>query len=103
MSALFSLLKIEPDEWPRVKWMLLHSMGFGLSKIFIVAAANALFLTAFGAKGYPYIYMGTALAIPLVSFLVSRLESRLPYRTYLKFLLLALFVCTVGFRLGLVH
>ncbi|MDP6358219.1 MAG: MFS transporter [Planctomycetota bacterium] len=101
MSVLFSLLKIEPDEWPRVKWMLLHSMGFGLCKIFIVAAANALFLTAFGAKGYPYIYMGTALTIPLVSFLVSLLESRLSCRTYLKFLLLALLASTIGFRLGL--
>ncbi len=101
MSRALSLLGIRPDEWPRVRWMVLHSVAFGLSKVSVITAGNTLFLDAFGAAAFPFLYMGSAVMMPPLILALGRVEKRLPFARYLAVILGSVLALTLGLRLAL--
>jgi hypothetical protein len=86
-NKLLTLLNVSPSEWPRVKWMFLHSVAMGMAILFVVAATNALFLAEFGAAFYPYYYIATAISVPILVAGILRMERRLTLGAYLVLLL----------------
>ncbi len=101
MRRVLSLLGIRPEEWPRVRWMMLHSVALGLSKVTAIAAGNTLFVSTFGAAAFPFVYMASAVVMPLLVLALGRVEKRLPITQYLAIALGLVLVLTLGLRLAL--
>ncbi len=102
INKVLSLLGIRPEEWPRVRWMVLHSIAFGLSKVTVISAGNTLFVSTFGAAAFPFLYMASAVMMPLAVMALGQVEKRLPFGRYLTVILGSVLALTVGLRLALV-
>lgn len=101
MKKLLSLLGIRPEEWPRVRWMVLHSVALGLSKVTAISAGNTLFVSTFGAGAFPFLYMASAVMMPFLTLALGQVEKRLPFTRYLAIALGLTLALTVGLRLAL--
>ncbi len=101
MKRLLSLLGVRPEEWPRLRWMVLYSVAFGLSKVSVITAGNTLFLDAFGAAAFPFLYMASAVMMPLLILTLRQVEKRLSFGRYLAGILGSVLVLIVALRLGL--
>ena len=58
---------------------LLAFLVLGLPRVFTASAAEALFLTSYGAQSLPYIYIIAAVVVPLVGAVYLQLQSRVSY------------------------
>ena len=101
MKKMLSLLGIRPEEWPRVRWMILYSVAFGLSKVSVITAGSTLFLDAFGAAAFPLLYMTAAVMMPLVILAFAQIEKRLSFGHYLIVVLVSVLGLTLGLRFAL--
>src|SRR5512138_642682 len=71
-------LDVRPDEERLVGLLFVHSFLLGIPRVLTSAAAMALFLSSFDATDLPFVYLGAAVAVPLVGVLRLRLTAWLP-------------------------
>lgn len=87
--ALLRAFDIRPGEGPVLALLCLHAFCMGMGFVFFETPANALYLTRFGARTLPLVYLLTALISVATGILYTRLERRLaPGRLFTWTLLL---------------
>ncbi len=84
-----------------MRWMVLHSVALGVSKVTVIAAGNTLFVSTFGAAAFPFLYMASAVMMPLLVLGLGQVGKRLPFARYLAVVLGLTLALTVGLRLAL--
>jgi AAA family ATP:ADP antiporter len=98
MSSWLKLLGLPSASWPRVRLMLACSALYGLTRASYIAAANALFVVAFGSEGYPWTYVAAAVVVPVLALFVRRAQDRWSVGVYLSALFGVLLVPVLLFR-----
>ncbi len=78
--------------------LLIHSFFIGISQILLRTTATTLYLVNFSANDMPYVYIGSAIAAPLVGYLYARLQDKLSFKKLLVFNLSLLLAMSVVFR-----
>ena len=79
----------------------LAAFGTGLPRLFSATATSTLFLETFGAENLPYVYLATAVSVPIAGFLFLRLEDRLPFSRLLLIVLVGEFCVLLALWFGL--
>jgi ATP:ADP antiporter, AAA family len=101
MKSLAARLNLEDGEGRLVAVLLALAFCIGLTRLFNATASSALFLVTFNATSLPYIYILVAVVIPLIGFITTRLESRVPLITLLAGNLLGYLLVLGGLRLSM--
>lgn len=96
--AIVSTFRVGPGEGQLLALFLLLSFCVGAARVFTMTSSNALFLTHFGADHLPYVYMSTAALIPLVGFVLLRLDRVMSLRRKFLLVLLLLALAPLLFR-----
>lgn len=96
-----TLFNLRPGEGRLAALLLALSLALGCAVVFADTAANALFLSTWGASSLPYVYLSAAVLIPLNGFVFARLQARLPLPALLIGTVGLLFVSAALLRLGL--
>ena len=100
-NRVANMLNLRPGEGRLAALLLALSLALGCAIVFADTAANALFLTTWGARSLPYVYLAAAVIIPLNGWVFARLQQRLALPTLLSITLGLLFVSAALLRLGL--
>lgn len=99
MSASLSrFFNLRSGEGQIVALLLVHSFFIGISQILLRTTATTLYLVKFNAQDMPYVYIGSAIAAPLVGFIYARLQDKLSFRKLLIFNLSLLLAMLIVFR-----
>ncbi len=77
--SIFQLLSIQPGEERLLGLLLGLSSLVSLARLFNTTASSTLFLSTFDASVLPYTYISMAVVAPLIGFLNTRLETRVPF------------------------
>ena len=100
IERLQTQTKISEGWYLRLILLIGQSLWLGVSLALLVITANALFLTDFGSKALPYVYITVAIAGSLVSYGLTTLQKRwtLPRIIILTLVMLAIFffLCWLG-------
>lgn len=75
----------------------------GLVRVFLGAAAMAIFLTQFTPAGLPYLFMASAIAMVFAGYLFEKLQARLSLATFLVVILGAMAAATSVIRVLLLQ
>ncbi len=95
----WSPINLEPGEGKPVTVLLISSIFSGLTAIFLLTAANVLFLDAYGARYLPHAYMGSGIFGALLGLLYAKLQKHVSLRQLLSGNLVLSIVTIVLFRL----
>ena len=63
-NRVANMLNLRPGEGRLAALLLALSLALGCAIVFADTAANALFLTTWGARSLPYVYLAAAVIIP---------------------------------------
>lgn len=103
MNILLKLIggsQVEPDEWPAVRLLLVHSLALGLFRAFYVSFANTQFLDVFEVSSIPIAFLVSGGIGWLAMLAFSRLQRRIPFSTALLVDLVFVLLLTGGFWAG---
>src|SRR5258706_9381863 len=77
--SILQSLNILPGEEQIVVALIVLSGLASLARLFNTTASSTLFLHTFNASILPFTYISMALVAPLIGFLNTRLENRVPF------------------------
>ena len=100
-SASARAFGLEPGESRTAGLMALHSFAMGLATVFFETAASALFVSRFGARALPWVYIAAALVTTAAGAAFEAARARLAFRRLMAALLIVLPVSVVALRTGL--
>ena len=98
VRRLSALLDIRPDENRLVGMVMMYGLVLEFSRALAAAISTTLFLTQFSATSIAYVYMGSAVTIPLTGLVYLRLQSRIALPRLIAYTLLMLALSLLGFR-----
>ncbi|MFC1742775.1 Npt1/Npt2 family nucleotide transporter [Candidatus Riflebacteria bacterium] len=75
-KIMCTLLPVEAHEVQVVSLHILQSILIGIPRLFTLTAANALFLSKYDPSNLPFIYITTALIIPIAGYIFLECEHR---------------------------
>jgi ATP:ADP antiporter, AAA family len=96
---LMQLLNIHSGEGPLVGLVLGYGFALGLGRAFCATAVSGLFLSIFGAQAMPYVFIGTALVVPITGVGYLQLQARMSLPRLLAGTIVALALGVLGLRL----
>jgi AAA family ATP:ADP antiporter len=100
-SASLRAFGLESGEGRTAGLMSLHSFAMGLSTAFVETAASALFVTRFGPRALPWVYIAAAFVNVGAGALFEAARRRLAFRRLMAALLVFLLALVLGLRVGL--
>jgi ATP:ADP antiporter, AAA family len=95
LSAAFD---IRADERRLVARVLSYGFALGLGRTFCATALSGLFLSIFGAQAMPFVFIGTALVVPITGVAFLRLRKRLSLSGQIAGTLVVIAVALLGLR-----
>lgn len=98
---LLRWLNLRPEEVERTLLMFGFYTATSIGVLWLEASSVALFLSQYGARTLPLIYMSGALVATVLGWLYSRVQRRLPLRQMLIGVAFCLALPLLLFRLGL--
>ncbi len=101
LSTLTKAIGIHPGEGLPTALLFGQAFGLGMMMFTLFTAANALFLTEFGAEAMPYVYIVAAVVNVSVGLIFTWLQRHLSFSRLLISTLVFLVVTILFLRLGL--
>jgi HEAT repeat protein len=77
LNTISRILNIQRGEGRLLAPLLALSFCFGLARLFTQTASGTLFLVAFGVEFLPFVYISTAVIIPIIGLVYDRLSGQL--------------------------
>ncbi|MEE2902070.1 MAG: Npt1/Npt2 family nucleotide transporter [Myxococcota bacterium] len=104
-SRIFTSLDADFDDEVKdvVAFNLQQSFFLGIPRAFTLSAASALFLESFDSSQIPYAYLASAAFVTLLGLAFLKLEKASGFIKTAIYFTVALFVITIGLRLGFDH
>ena len=99
--SILQRLNILPGEGPLVGLLLALSALVSLARLFNTTASSTLFLHTFNASILPYTYISMAIVAPLIGFLNTRLEGRVPFARLHLFNIVGYFIVLAALRIAM--
>ncbi|MFH2219444.1 MAG: Npt1/Npt2 family nucleotide transporter [Pseudomonadota bacterium] len=95
-NTLAAIFNFREGEGRPLVFLLIHSFLMGLTIIFYDTAASALFLSQFNADDLPYVYICTAIVLPVVGIIHKNIEDKISveklFTGTLLFVMLSIFL-----------
>ena len=99
--SILQSLNILPGEEPVVGALVILSGLVSLARLFNTTASSTLFLHTFNASILPYTYISMAVVAPLIGFLNTRLEKRVPFVRLHLYNIIGYFIILGALRLAM--
>ena len=100
-SSILQYLNILPGEERIVGALIILSGLVSLARLFNTTASSTLFLDTFNASILPYTYISMAIVAPLIGFLNTRLEKRVPFVRLHLYNIIGYFIILGALRLAM--
>src|SRR5689334_21503405 len=99
--AILQKLNILPGEERVLGTLILLSGLVSLARLFNTTASSTLFLHTFNASILPYTYICMAFVAPLIGYLNTRLEERIPFAQLHLYNIVGYFIILGSLRLAM--
>ena len=98
VRRLSALLDIRSGEGQLVGLVMIYGVALEFSRAIAFAISSTLFLTQFSATSMAYVYMGSAVTIPLTGLVYLRLQSFIALPRLIAYTLMMIALSLIGFR-----
>ncbi len=100
-SRIRAILNLQPGEEKKVFLMLAQYFFMGAAMLFVQSASLALFFTAWDSSAMPYIYLGIALIVSVITAAFLRISEHTSLARFLALCVLFVLAGSILLRIGL--